>query len=319
MIICSIIILTFNAKEILHECLEPLAILDKHCYEVILVDNGSTDGTSGYIKLRYPWVKVVTLRRNLGYAEGNNIGARYAKGKYLLFMNNDVSITHESIESLITFMEHNPRIGVVSPKIFSDKEVLDAAGGEVTYPLGFAPRRGRGRKDSNKFINPELVAYAPGSLFLIRKDLFYSLGGFDPTYFCYHEEVDLCWRARLIGYIIAFYPHATAFHRVSYTTSKFSVDQAYFMRRNRLVTNLKNYGASNLLVWLTIELLFASSLAVSGIVSATLRAYNAKYFRAVIDVLKNIRKIIEQRRVVQSTRLVSDRQALQYHTRKLIP
>lgn len=320
--ICSIIIVTYNTLEILKECLEGLSGLSNDKYEIFVVDNGSTDGTSYYIRIKFPWVKLIGLKRNVGYAGGCNVGAKYAKGMYLLFMNSDVLITPQSIEEMINFIKNKSRIGIVCPKVLqyhSGGSTLDNAGGEITYPFGFAPRRGCGQEDSPNFNKVRIIAYAPGSVFLVRKDLFHKVGGFDEAYFCYHEEVDLCWRIRLAGYLTVFYPCSVAYHRGSYTAKKFSINNMYLMRRNRLITNLKNYDIFNLTIWLVLEFAKAGLLGTVGSLLSSGRRYNLSYFRGLLWVFKNLKRILHQRRIVQHLRRVSDKQALIYHSRRILP
>jgi GT2 family glycosyltransferase len=214
----TVITVTYNSKDYIGEAFHALqAPCENGIVEWIVVDNASHDGTAEYINNEFPWITVVTSNENLGFGRGNNLGVRYSNAPYILFLNPDAVIDMPAIEHMLFFMKANPQVGITAPAIIepegtlqpwfllpTPKRILISAIGldrffkQLFYiHPGSAPRRA------------ECVG---GAVFLVRTDLFHALGGFDPRFFLYWEETDLCLRASEKGWQIWTIGDAVARH-----------------------------------------------------------------------------------------------------------
>lgn len=190
-------------------CLKSISNLNypKNKLEVIVFDNGSQDNSATIIKKKYPQVKVIQSKKNLGFAKAVNITLKAARGKYFFITNNDVVLEKKSIQGLVSYLEKNPHVGIVGPRIYnlySKKEVL----GKPLYyhfTLGIFTQ---GQK-TNK---PVEVDWVQGCGLCISKRLWRKLDGFDEEFFFTGEELDLCTRAKHLGFKVKYLPAATIWH-----------------------------------------------------------------------------------------------------------
>lgn len=225
--ILSIIIPNFNTKRLLHECLKSIYLQTKKIkFEVIVVDNASSDGSPQMIKKNFPQVKLIVNSKNLGYAKANNQGIKIAKGKYILFLNSDTIILDKAIEKCLKFMQKRKDIDILGCQLLNEDKSLQPSGGffpqlrQIFYMMVFI--------DDLPFINRLLKPYqqrridfyqkvrqldwATGAFLLVKREVINKIGGFDPTFFMYSEEVDFCFRAKKAGFNIWFYPKAKVIH-----------------------------------------------------------------------------------------------------------
>src|SRR5258708_6011548 len=200
----SVIIANWNGQAVLKDCLDSLLKIDYLSWELILVDNGSTDGSENLLfnypkeKLNY---KLIKNTQNLGFAKANNQGAKIAKGKYLLLLNNDTKLTPDFLTKLVNRMENSSNIGVIQPKIkiMDDSRYLDNAGSFFTR-IGFLQHWGFMKRDTAEFNIETEIFSAKGACMLIRSEVVKHVGLFDDSFFSYFEESDFCWRVWLSGY-----------------------------------------------------------------------------------------------------------------------
>ena len=203
----SIIIPHWNGIEILSDCLESLAQTEYTNLEIIVVDNASTDGSSDWVNINYPSVKLIENDQNYGYAGGCNRGANVATGDFLVFLNNDTIQDSKWIDTLVDFLSLNSNVAAVQPKIlnFFDQAKFDYAGGAGGWLdiLGYPFARGRvfleQEKDAGQYDKIRPIFWASGTALMVRKTDFESANGFDETFFAHQEEIDLCWKFRLMG------------------------------------------------------------------------------------------------------------------------
>lgn len=242
----SVIVLSYNTRELLKGCLSSMYThLRDVLFEVIVVDNASTDGSGVMVKENFPRTKVIANAQNAGFSKGNNIGELYAKGKYLLFLNSDTQVIDDSIISMVDFLEKNETIGIVGGFLKSpDKERQQRCFGNfydlhtVTLMLFGGDRLLM--RDQEK---AQEVDWVSGGFMIIRHDLFKKLGGFDEHFFMYVEDMDLCWRAKKMGYKTYFYPLAKVVHRGQGSSNRtFAVLQIYqgllyFYKKHRSYTS----------------------------------------------------------------------------------
>ena len=217
----SIIIPNYNGGDLLYICIDSIykniSIKD---FEIIVVDNGSTDNSINRVKSNFQNVEIISSNSNLGYSGGCNLGATHASGKYLLFLNNDTEHSNEWIEKLVYFLDSYSKIAAVQPKILNihNKKLLDYAGGAGGFIDKFCFPFVQGRifhtleEDHNQYNNPSRIFWASGAAFMIRSNIFKTLEGFDKVYFAYMEEIDLCWRAQAMGYKIYSVPDSFVYH-----------------------------------------------------------------------------------------------------------
>ncbi len=215
----SILILTRNTQQMTLACLRTLEesiASDRH--EVIVVDNGSTDGTAEAIAARYPRVKVLRQETNLGFARGNNCAAREARGEFLFLVNSDTLTSTAVVDALAAALRGNPKLGVVGPAlVFGDGRPQDTACYHVTPATELirgARRRARARVAEAVARGEEVgkFAFISGAALMVRREIFASLGGFDERFFFYFEDNDLCKRIADQGWELRVVPEVTMTH-----------------------------------------------------------------------------------------------------------
>jgi len=203
----SVVIPHWNGVEVLSECLESLSETKYPNMEIIVVDNASTDGSPDWVSLNFPQVKLIENDQNYGYAGGCNRGAKIAEGEYLVFLNNDTIQDHHWLDSLVDFMNLNSNVAAVQPKIlnFFERTKFDYAGGAGGWLdlLGYPFARGRvfleQEEDTGQYDTIRPIFWASGTALMVRKSDFESANRFDETFFAHQEEIDLCWKFRLMG------------------------------------------------------------------------------------------------------------------------
>lgn len=214
-ILFSIIIVNYNTEGVLKECLA--SVFEKTidcCFEVIVVDNNSNRESLNQLVEAYPTVKFEFLDKNMGFGAANNIGAKLAKGKYLLFLNPDTILLNNAIEILSIYMEKNPQTGICGGNLYR-KDLSPASSFYdvdfmiFEYKIIFNIKRELG---FNHTLMPKNVKVIVGADFFIRKDIFLNLKGFDADFFMYFEEVELCYRAKKLGFKITSVPEAKIIH-----------------------------------------------------------------------------------------------------------
>ncbi len=246
----SIIIPHWNGIDILSECLDSLSNLDYTPLEIIVVDNASTDGSQDWIKQNHPDIILIENEENHGYAGGCNIGAGKATGNYFVFLNNDTIQEKNWITELVNYIQKNPTVGAVQPKIMNyfQRDLFDYAGGSggemdiLCYPFARGRIFDTQEQDRGQYDEAKRVFWSSGTAFLIMKELFETAGRFDETFFAHMEEIDLCWRVQKLGFEIHVVPDAIVYHKNAVTLPKQSVMKYYLNHRNSLIMLLANYS-----------------------------------------------------------------------------
>lgn len=220
----SIITLTFNSEAYVKNYLNSLKEYLPKESEVILIDNGSDDKTLDIVR-EYSFVKVIANRNNLGFAKGCNLGAKLARGEYLFFLNPDCKLINNSLNLLLEYIDKNPKVGIVAPKLRQSEVVIQPTVRKLPSVWGAVKEYYLGIKNSYEaFIPqggiPQKVESIVGAALLIRKEIFEKVGGFDERFFMYYEDLDLCRRLRKLGYDIVYFPKATIFHKVGGSISE---------------------------------------------------------------------------------------------------
>jgi GT2 family glycosyltransferase len=300
----SVIVLTYNARTFIQRCLDALFAQTFHDFEAIVVDNASTDGTADFVSRHYPRAQLIVSPTNAGYGAGNNLGAAQAKGEVLVFLNPDTVPEHDWLANLLRAMRHHGRRFATSQIVLQSDRTRLNSGGNLIHFLGLSYCRGL-NASRWKFNQPELVSGASGAACAIARDVFERIGGFDPSFFLYHDDVDLSLRALLVGQPCLYVPDAVVAH--DYDLSVPPVKWGW-IEAHRYAVLLKTFSLRTLLLLspalVLMDLVTFAYLATRGPhhVAAKIRSYGW--------VVKHATTIAAARRWAQSTRTLTDRQVL---------
>jgi GT2 family glycosyltransferase len=241
----SIVIPNWNGKKFLAGCLDSLAAQTYSPLEVIVVDNGSMDGSVALLKTNYPWVKLIRFDQNTGFSVAVNAGILQASGDLVALLNNDTIVDGAWVEALVRALDEHPEAGSVACKMlaYDDKTILDGAGDG--YRRGGLPGRiGHREEDVGQFDQPRYVLGACGGAAMYRRELFDKIGLFDEDYFAYLEDVDMGLRAQRAGYKCYYVPSAVVYHLGCGTTgSGYSPMVVRLSAQNNINTIVKNIPA----------------------------------------------------------------------------
>jgi len=318
----SVIILNYNGMRFIGQCLSSIFLTNYPSLEVILVDNASKDGSREFALSLYGkrrGFKVIGSPLNIGIPGGYNLGARNSTGEYLIFLNNDTAVESDWVIELIRSISKDRGIGAAQSKIrvLGNPGLLDCAGGFLD-PLGIPWERGAGKADSGQYDMSDDIFYAKGTAIMVRRDVFFKVGGFDDTYISYFEETDLSWRIWLNGLRVVFVPTSIIYHAGGGTMRSVPRPDVYFRyRRNQLLTLLKNYNSTNVIKYFIIAMLVdvrnLSVILVSEILGR--RSQHLPVISLIwtyVWLFRNIKTVIEKRTVVQlRVRKVSDEHVFQ--------
>ncbi|MBR73922.1 MAG: glycosyl transferase [Dehalococcoidaceae bacterium] len=237
----TIIVLNYNAGELLVNCVDSLQKSTYQNLEIIVVDNISTDNSQNKCKEKFPSIKLIQNNENLGYCGGNNVGIREAKGKYVVILNPDTIVEPNCIDELILAYEKCGK-GLYQPKIISlnEKNIIQSTGNMI-HVFGFGFARNKGNKITDKDENIEKIGYASGTCLFTSKDVIEKVGLLDEFLFLYHDDLDLGWRAAQIGIDSYYVPNAIISHVESYSL-KWSSEKFYWLERNRKYCLLTHYS-----------------------------------------------------------------------------
>ncbi len=255
----SIIILNFNGKNFIGDCLDSVLSINYPNFEVIVIDNNSTDGSKQYLKnfqfsitnyqkttddfyTKQKNLKVVFSDRNLYFTGGNNLGARLAKGSKLIFLNSDTIVTKNFVQALVDFAGQHKNY-LVQPKILSygHNNIIDNVGGRYTF-FGFGYGIGHKEKDQGQYDTNQPIDYVNGTCFMIDKDFFWQLGGFDERLRYFYEDVDLSLRAKRQHGECWYCYQSVIYHKggLSFKNNIPKLKILYYSLRNRFLVKIKN-------------------------------------------------------------------------------
>ncbi len=302
----SIVVPNWNGKKYLSDCLRSLEKQTKEAL-IIVVDNGSTDGSVEYVRRTFPSVELLAFDDNAGFAGGVNRGIRYALKQgfeYVALFNNDAVTDKDWLATLVDEAEANKKYGIVTGKLMrDDKKHLDSTGEQYsTWGMPFP--RGRNEVDDNKYDKKEAVFGGTGGASLYSAKMLQQIGLFDEDFFAYFEDVDIAFRAQLAGWQVRYTPNAVAYHHIGGTSSKLGSFTRYHSIKNFIL--LYNKNMPGWLFWKYKLPFFAqlSRMLVGSIRDKQLGTFLKSLGRALILVPSTIGK----RRAIQSKRVLSTRQ-----------
>lgn len=244
----SIVIPTWNGAVLLNDALASLRRQTHRDFDVIVVDNGSTDGTAALLAAQHPGVRLIELGRNRGFAAAVNEGIRAARGEFVVLMNNDVEASPGWISALIDAMDKHPGVGACASRMLSyaDPSRIDSAGDQLGL---FANSIGHDEPDGPAFDHPGFVLSACAGAAAYRRTILEETGGFDERFFAYLEDVDLGVRLQLAGWDCLYVPDAIVHHHGSATARRMPETKLFLLMRNSLFLFFQYMPLRTLLAW----------------------------------------------------------------------
>jgi GT2 family glycosyltransferase len=302
----AVVVLSYNGKDLHKDFFPELLAESKDLYDVILIDNASTNGTGDFVRTNFPQVEIITLPINRGFANGYFEGLEMIDAKYYVLLSADFEITPNWIAPMYDFMELNSDYAAVQPKIkyFKDKKMFEYAGaaGGFMDKYGFMFCRGRIfftlEEDKAQYDDNCQVFWAGGGCLFVRSVLYHQVGGLDRDLYAHMEEIDLCWRLQLLGFKIGYIGNSTVFHIGGSVISYGSPMKLYYNYRNSLVLLWKNLPTSKL--WF----IFPIRLILDGVAGAQ-ALFTGKYkdtitiFKAHFNFYFSISKWSRKRKLIE--------------------
>lgn len=249
----AVVVLNWNGKDLLEKFLPTLIAYSKEA-TIYVADNASTDDSINILKTKFPEVIIIKNEDNYGYAKGYNVALKNLKEPYYCLLNSDIEVTENWLLPILSAFESDKDIAILQPKILDYKnkdkfEYAGAAGGFVDK-YGFPYCRGRIfdflESDLGQYNDNTPIFWASGACFFIKKEVYWSLGGFDEDFFAHQEEIDLCWRAYNKNYKVEYCGQSTVYHVGGATLKYNSPQKTYLNFRNSLLMMLKNLPANSL-------------------------------------------------------------------------
>jgi len=301
----SIIIINYNAGELLQRCLSSVFNTNNDDFEVILVDNGSHDQSHLKCKEQFPKITLVENKTNLGFCEGNNVGISLAKGDFIVFLNPDTEVEPEWLNELHKACETFGE-GLYQPKLkdLENRQIIQTAGNMLT-PFGFFFLRGVQQKDVGQYENIDQISYCSGACLFIPRKILDKLGYFDPYMFAYYEDTSLSWKAAMLGIKSYYVPKAIVYHKSGYSFKK-NTQRVYLIQRNRWYLLLTHFSRKTfykiLPKLILLEILVFFRYLFSGMGKEKILAYR--------DIIKD-RKILRKKYLeFQKNRKLDDKEII---------
>ena len=294
----SIIILNWNGRRYLKDCLQAVFAQTTRDFQVVLVDNGSTDGSADLVRTHFPDVHLIENTHNRGFAAANNQAIRATTSEFVATLNNDTQVEPGWLEALLHAMEVAPHVGMCASKMmFADRPTVINSTGISVDRVAIAWDRRGGEAEDGREDEPVEVFGACAGAALYRREMLQETGLFDEDFFAYLEDVDLAWRARRLGWRCLYAPGARVLHRHSATGQEGSPFKSFHLGRNKVWLVVKNYPLGAL--WYSVPLVVLYDLAAVLYALAARRDVHA--LRGRLAGLWTARKMwVKRRRIAAS-------------------
>lgn len=296
----SIIILNYNAGNLLLDCVKSVFDSKYKNIEVIVVDNISNDSSHKKCKKEFSKIHLIENKENFGYCEGNNIGIRNSNGEFIVILNPDTKVEPEWLDELFRAYEKFGE-GLYQPKILAFENNVFESGGNMLQVFGFGYSKGRGIVDDGQYDESCEIGYASGACLFTKTEIIKKIGLFDPFIFLYHDDLDLGWRATQLGIKSFYAPKARIFHAGSYNY-KWSAKKFYWLERNRHYCLLTHYSKKTFYKMLPSIVLVELMMIVFYISKGFIKMK----FSAYIDLLKNWKHIQKKYREIENKKIILD-------------
>lgn len=292
----SVIIVNWNGRHLLGECLDALRAQTRPSDETIVVDNGSSDGSQAFIREQYPEVTLIELDANRGFSIANNIALQQITSDYIALINNDLVVEAEWIEYMAATLDTDATLGSCAPKMlfYDRRDTINVAGMSMRWN-SVAWQRGYKEKDSDRFQESAIVFGACAGAAMYRMSMLHDIGFFDEDLYLYYEDVDLAFRAQLAGYECKYVPAAVAYHHES-MSSKGTPIRLYYGLRNAPLVVIKNMPAAVLPLVMPFILLSHVEFSIRLVLKGEYRTIA----RVQRDMLRLVPRMLRKRRVIQS-------------------
>jgi len=261
-----VLVLSYNGRVLLDDCLNSYLKNTYSNFELVVIDNGSTDGTEQFVKANFPVVQTIRLETNRGYSGGFNYGLEYAikdkEADYVLVTNNDVIADKNLIFELVKVAEKDAMIGFVTGKVYfnekkNNNNIIQTVG-KLSHPINIVGEHiGTGEKDEGQYDNVEERDFIDDVFTLVNREVIEKTGGYDETFFLDFEEADWQLRSKKFGYKIFYTPYAKLWHKIGMSTGgRNSRLRTFYLKRNQIIFTKKHLTSNKFLLYLVTLLLF---------------------------------------------------------------
>ncbi len=301
----SVVVVNWNGRQFLEECLQSLRRQTFRDFEVIFVDNGSADGSVSYVQNRFPEVTVVPLSENRGFTGGNIAGYQQSKGKLIALLNNDTEVHAGWLDEIYQAAMQYPEAGSFASRMmyFDDRKRIENCGFDLGT-AGVTVDLGRGELEATRWESSNAVFGACGGAVVYRRSMLDDVGFLDPDFFMVYEDVDLSFRAQLRGYPCIYVPAAVVYHRYRATLGRASVGQVFYSQRNIEFVYFKNMPLVLMLLSLPQRLLYE----VGSAIYFARTGRGAAFARAKFDALRHLPSLLKKRKQIQQRRILANHQ-----------
>lgn len=315
-LLVSIVILNYNAGDLLIDCIDSIQNSNYKNFEIILVDNVSKDNSHKKCKEKFPDIKLIENSENLGYCEGNNVGIREAKGQFVAILNPDTIVEPSWLSELLLAYRKNGE-GIYQPKFLAstDHSMLLSTGNMIQI-FGFGYSRSKGDLDKGQYQKFERINFASGTCIFTSKKIIEKIGLFEPFLFAFHDDLELCWRGALMGINSFYVPSALVYHPIEGYSFKWSSLKFKLLERNRKYCLLTLYSRSTLFKMIPGLLL----IDIAVLFFYIFKGLGKMKISADIEILKNLKIINKKYNQNQKIRTVSDQELIkQFKNEVIVP
>ena len=310
----SIIILNYNAGELLEKCITSIYESNYKNFEVIVVDNNSQDESHKLCKEKFSSITLIENKENLGYCEGNNVGIRNANGEFITILNPDTIVEPNwLIELLDAYQEFGDAIYQPKFLTINNESILQSTGNMIQL-FGFGYSRNKGDHDENQFSKIENINYASGTCLFTTKQIFDQLDLFDSFLFAYHDDLDFCWRASMEGIQSYYVPTSIVYHPPEGFSFKWSNFKFYLLERNRIYCLLTHYSRGTIMKFLPALILVDIAVSLFYLKSG----FFSEKIKASLNILQNLKTIQSRYNYIQKKRIVDDKKIVLHFKNEVI-